>query len=157
MIHLPRDSSQNAISDEMFRIQPFSININRHAITGGDSKSKGVIQVDESRLYSKFLNDKFFYEETYDQDYGNQKMRRINIEGLFLNVVTIEFLCSHLINAWTNILENMKKTEELGVLRTPFEEAHARSSEVLAKYSGVRVPLCIERYLNQTKLSLKNL
>lgn len=56
----------------MFSLQPFGISINRRAISGTDPKKKGgVVTVDKGQLYSKFIQDKFFYAEMYDEDYGN--------------------------------------------------------------------------------------
>ena len=101
LVHLPREPANNALSDEMFRIQPFAININKKAISGNDSKSSGLgVKIDDAMLYSKFLNDKFFYQEMYDEDYGNKKMRRLNLEELYMNVISFEILAIHMISCW---------------------------------------------------------
>ena len=81
----------------MFRLQLFAIGINRRAITGNDAKSKGNILVDNSKLYSKFLNERFFYEEMYDADVGNQSMRKINMEELFASLISLDIISPHLL------------------------------------------------------------
>jgi hypothetical protein len=36
--------------------------------------------IDEKKMYSEFLNEKYFYEELFDEDNGNQDMKRMNLE-----------------------------------------------------------------------------
>ena len=39
--------------------------------------------IDEKKMYSEFLNEKYFYEELFDEDNGNQDMKRMNLEQIF--------------------------------------------------------------------------
>lgn len=143
----------------MFKLQPFCININRRAISGSDSKSKdSVVSVDSSILYSKFLIDKFFYQEMYDEDYGNNKMRRLNLEELYVNVVSLELLASHMLSIMSQSLKRIKELEELGTSRQAFEEALTRNGELLKKYEDTSgLPLCLSRYVTQYNLKFNNL
>ena len=95
----------------MFRLQPFAIGLNKRAITGNDIKSKGNINFDNSKLYSKFLNEKFFYKEMYDEDVGNQKMRKLNLEELFGSVISLELLAPHLLTIMAHSFNQIKEKD----------------------------------------------
>jgi hypothetical protein len=92
--------------------------------------------------------DKFFYAEMYDEDYGNKNMRRLNMEELYMNVISFELLATHMLNIMSRSLKRIKELEELGASRPAFEDALTRNGELLKKYEDPDgLPLCLDRYV----------